>query len=102
VDDPVSDSATSDEVAKPEPRWLGPGALALLAIAVSLIFHARLAADFWPLDSSRVGPNLLAAVVQGAIVFIAARGLHARHDQHAAALKALNEKLDHLTKERTP
>lgn len=35
-------------------------------------FAARMVQDFWPIDSSRVGPNLVASVVQWIIVAIVA------------------------------
>lgn len=45
-------------------------ALALLAgLLYFMAFHwGRFLADFWPLDNSRVGPNLTAAVVQYAVI----------------------------------
>ncbi len=53
------------------PRWqklVAVGIYVLLA-AVLVIFHSRLGADFWPPDAARVAPNILAAVVQAAVVF---------------------------------
>lgn len=44
--------------------------IVLVAVLVALAFRARLSSDFWPLDSSRVGPNLLASVVQWVIVLV--------------------------------
>jgi hypothetical protein len=45
------------------------GLLALVLIVVGIIFwHNRLGTDFWPLDRSTIGPNLVASVVQWAII----------------------------------
>ena len=44
----------------------------LLLITAAIIWHHRIKEDFWPLDNSHVGPNLVAAVVQGAIVLLIA------------------------------
>ena len=52
-------------------KWYGLGALVLVILAV-VFFHGRLNADFWPLDSSRVGPNLVASVVQWALIALVA------------------------------
>ena len=43
-----------------------------LVLLLSDWFAQRLMADFWPLDSSRVGPNLVASAVQWVIVVIVA------------------------------
>jgi hypothetical protein len=66
------------------------------AVAAVIVFRSRISADFWPLDSSRVGPNLVASIVQWAVIFIAAvllyppwrRRLHRLID---AKLKPLHE-----------
>ena len=50
---------------------LTASAVLLLVTLTALFSHgfwARLAVDFWPPDSSPVGPNLLASVVQWLIV----------------------------------
>jgi hypothetical protein len=52
-------------------KILAASAAVLLLVAI-LAWHSRLGPDFWPLDASRVGPNLLASVVQWAIVVVAA------------------------------
>jgi hypothetical protein len=84
------------------------GLLALAAVAV--IFRGRLAADFWPLDSSRVGPNLVASGVIAVPAFaagallrpVAARAahrfvdaklasVHARQDAHHDLLQRIAE-----------
>ena len=52
-------------------KWAGLLALVLVVLGV-VLFHARLSADFWPFDSSRVGPNLVASVVQWAIIALVA------------------------------
>jgi large-conductance mechanosensitive channel len=48
-------------------RWAGLVALVLVIVSV-VLWHGRFSADFYPLDSSRVGPNLVASVVQWAII----------------------------------
>jgi hypothetical protein len=52
-------------------KWYGLVAL-VLVIAGIVLWHGRLAADFWPFDASRVGPNLVASVVQWAIIALIA------------------------------
>ncbi len=83
-------------------RWAG--LLALVTVVVLLIFfHGRVGADFWPLDASRVGPNLVASVVQWAVialvVYLAYPPIRKRIDiavkKHTAEL---HEKLDHNAK----
>jgi fumarate reductase subunit D len=59
---------------KPTPLWqkLTAGGCYVALAAALAIFHARVGADFWPLDSSRVGPNFVASVAsvaQAAVVF---------------------------------
>lgn len=53
---------------------IGSVAVLFVAAAVSSIVsdwvRARMQSDFWPLDHSFVGPNLVAAVVQWAIVLL--------------------------------
>jgi hypothetical protein len=79
-------------------KWAGILALALVIIGI-IFWHGRLAADFWPLDASRVGPNLVASVVQWAIValvvYLAYPPIRRRID---AELKKAHEKLDHNAK----
>ena len=74
-------------------------------LAAAVIWRSRLAADFWPLDASRVGPNLVASLIQAALVFIAAvlvwpparRRLERYVKTHA---DAVHEKLDRLHAQR--
>lgn len=100
-----------------ETRWRKLAALGVLVAVLALvaIFHSRLAADFLPLDASRVGPNLIASLVVWAAVFICAvllypplrrrvhrfidgkleplhakvTALHERHDEHKQHLDEL-------------
>jgi hypothetical protein len=109
---------------KPIPRWQRVAALAIAALVVGclIVFRHRLGADFVPLDASRVGPNLIASALTWAALFVLAvllwppwrrrlhrfvdrkiaplhakvDALHARHDEHAASLALLHEKLDRL------
>ena len=46
--------------------------LAVAVIGCIVVFWSRFTADFWPPDRSYVGPNLVASVVQWAIIFLAA------------------------------
>ena len=46
--------------------------VATLTLILSDWFAKRIVEDFWPLDSSRVGPNLVASVVQWIIVVLIA------------------------------
>ena len=52
------------------------GILAVVLVCLSLFWHARVVSDLWPLDRSPVGPNLVASVIQWAIVLIAASLLY--------------------------
>ena len=85
-------------------KKLYAGLAALVIVVVgSVIFHGRLSADFWPLDSSRVGPNLVASVVQWAIIALVVyvayppvrRAIDAAVKKHTAEL---HDKLDHNAK----
>lgn len=101
----------------PTPRWqkLIALGLAVTTAVLLLVFRKRLGADFWPLDASRVGPNLIASLVQWALVFVAAiliwppwrRRLHRFVDAKIAPLherlarlhadhRALHDKADRL------
>jgi hypothetical protein len=53
------------------PRWQKIAAVGVyvLLVAASVVFHSRLTADMWPPDASRIAPNLVASVLQAAIVF---------------------------------
>jgi hypothetical protein len=73
-------------------------ALLLIALIGFTVFDwSRFLADFWPLDASRVGPNLVAAVVQTAIVlgFVALVYPPTRRwiEEH---LERLHAKVDHV------
>lgn len=92
--------------------------LAIVAVAALIYYMAfhwgRFLLDFWPIDSSRVGPNLLASVVQYAIILItvallyppARRAIEKYLKRHVNEIKhhvsaehdALHEKLDHMMK----
>jgi hypothetical protein len=106
------------------PRWqkLTALGLALLIAGLVVAFWGRLGADFLPPDRSTVGPNLVAAFVQGVVVFIAVvllwpptrrrihnfvdqklvgvhsrlDALHARHDEHAKHLDRIGRSLRDL------
>ena len=99
------------------PKWQRLTALAVVVAAVVVVvaFRDRLGADFWPLDRSFVGPNLLASVVQWAVVLLVAAliwpptrrridgfvtgHLKPLHDNHAALLASHEEiqaRLDHI------
>jgi hypothetical protein len=70
------------------------------------IWH-RVLADFWPIDASRVAPNILAALVQwlgvGAVAYaVWPRMRHAVNawmkGHHTAGLADLHAKVDHIIK----
>lgn len=56
------------------PRWqkLLAAAVVIALVVIVVVFHDRLGADFWPLDSSRIGPNLLASLIQAAVLLLVA------------------------------
>jgi hypothetical protein len=66
------DRVTSDD--KPIPRWqkIGAGIIVAAAALCIALWHSRLGADFVPLDASRIGPNLIASLIQWAVLFIVA------------------------------
>ena len=78
------------------PPWqkITAGLVAAGVIVAIVVWRDRIGADFWPLDSSRVGPNLLASIVQWAVIFCAAvllwppwrRRLHRFVDRKVAPL----------------
>jgi len=91
----------------------------LLNVGLIVLFHSRLSADFWPPDSARIAPNIVASIVQAEVVLIVAallwpptrKKIHAfvdgkadsikahvtAHHAHASAeFDALHEKLDHV------
>lgn len=55
-----------------DPRWQRLAALLVIIglAAAAYVFRDRLSADFLPLDSSRIGPNLLASLIQAALVTV--------------------------------
>lgn len=55
-----------------EDRWkkLGAFALSLAIVAVFVFGGTRIRHDVWPPDSSPIGPNLIASLMQWAIVVI--------------------------------
>lgn len=59
---------------KPIPRWQKLTAAGVLVgiVAILVIFHGRIHDDLWPLDASRVAPNILASLIQWAALFLAA------------------------------
>ena len=106
-------------------------ALVVADVVAAIIFpwwRARMVADFWPLDSSRIGPKIVGTCVQGvfAIIFVAVfwpplrrriatlleeGGHRANRDLHRKLSEAhermdliiehhamLHEKLDHIIK----
>jgi hypothetical protein len=97
-------------------NWKAWGALvALAALVYFMAFHwDRFLADFWPIDGSRVGPNLVASVVQWALIAIAVallypparRAIERFAKRHVEDIKAhvteehalVHEKLDHVIK----
>jgi hypothetical protein len=111
----VLKDATVDD--KPIPRYqkVVAGGL-IIAIILLLVFEwGRVRADFWPLDSSRVGPNLVASVVQWAIILVVVvllwpptrrrihqftdKKLRDLHEAEKRDRQLLHKKLDHIIKE---
>jgi hypothetical protein len=91
------------------PRWQRYLAGMLLVAAVLWIIFdwPRFVADFWPPDSSRVGPNLVAAIVQAVFILIVLALVYppTRHwieraiESHAHDLKGkVDEQTDALEK----
>ena len=80
-------------------------AMVVALVLLGIFWHARLTADFWPPDRSAVGPNLVASVIQWALVLIVASlvypPLRKAIDRWATAKfhsahDALHSKLDHI------
>ena len=87
-------------------------AVALSSAAFIWLDWSRFVSDFWPLDKSSVGPNLVASVVQWAIILVAAsliypptrRAIDKYVKRHFESVKAhvtsghneLHAKLDHI------
>lgn len=86
----------------PVPRWQKIAAAAYVAVLAVLVlaFRDRLHDDFWPLDGSRVAPNILATLIQLAVATPVAvllwpptrQRLHRFVDRHTAAIHATLEK----------
>lgn len=69
--------------------------LLVCATIAAVAFRDRLSADFWPMDSSRVGPNLVAALVQWVIVVLVASFLYPPlRGWIRAEIDRLHDKLD--------
>lgn len=95
--------------ARPIPRWQKLTAIAyvIATVAVLVAFHARLRADFWPLDAARISPNIVATIIQIAIATPAAvllwpptrRRIHRFVTTHTAPLHAHFDRL-HEQRER--
>jgi hypothetical protein len=62
---------TEETRVPPWQKWVALCLFVLVVLGIILGWH-RFLADFWPIDDSRVGPNLVASVVQWALVLIAA------------------------------
>lgn len=86
--------------------WTAVGLLIAL-VMIMVFWHARMAADFWPIDASRVGPNLVASVIQWALILIAAsllyppirRAIDKWVKNHLkSANQELHNKIDHIIK----
>lgn len=103
ADLPAADAAEPAVVDKPIPLYQKLLALGcLLLVAAFIIFWwSRFKADFYPIDHSNVGPNLVASVVQFAVILIVAALLWppTRRRIHAFADRKLNtvhDKLDSI------
>ena len=59
---------------KPIPRWqkLTAAGVLIAIVAIVVIFRNRISPDFWPIDGGRVSPNILASLIQWAVLFLAA------------------------------
>lgn len=80
----------------------------VIALAASRWFDSRIKADFWPFDRSFVGPNLVASVVQWAVLALLVVVLYPpirhwfeaefhRGRQHVSEeLSQVHAKLDHV------
>jgi hypothetical protein len=83
-------------------------AITVVAVAcgvfVGLFGFDRLKLDFWPLDSSRVGPNLVASMVMVVILvahneFVTERRAEARHETHKQLMHDILGQVEHPTEE---
>jgi hypothetical protein len=85
----------------PTPLWQKIAALVFVIAwaALIIVWHGRASADLWPLDSSRVGPNLVASFILFSLGTVAAaliwpptrRRMHQFVDKK---LDKVHEKLD--------
>lgn len=86
------------------PAWQKLSAIVagLLLIAALVIWRNRLSTDFWPIDRSSVGPNLLASLIQAAVVLVVAaliwpptrRRIHRYISGHLAPIHARLETIE--------
>lgn len=114
-------------VTEPEtPLWtkLVATTVGILLIVAIIVFRHRIGADFWPLDSSRVGPNIVASILTWAAIFTATallyppwrrrlhrfidkkfihhlQPVHEKLDIHAESLQGLHDKHDQLLASHT-
>ena len=86
-------------------KWKVLGALVLVAGIIYFIgWHwNRFLADFWGLDDSRVGPNLVASFVVWALILIATVFLYPPWRRAVARFATLHVQSikDHITSEQT-
>jgi hypothetical protein len=74
--------------------YITPGIISLILVAAAIIWRNRLGGDFWPIDRSYVGPNLLASGICVSVAFfwgvqigrLREKRLHARLDTQDASL----------------
>lgn len=111
----------SDENSVPTWKKVAAVIVAILLFVVIYLTWNRLGTDFWPLDRSTIGPNIIASVITWAAVLIAAAliwpptrrrihrfmdnklkshlgPIHAKLDAHARSLEELHQKHDDLAK----
>ena len=88
-------------------KWYAGVFALVIIVGGAILWHNRISVDFWPLDNSRVGPNLTASIVQWAIialvVYLAYPPVRKAIDRWAsshyrAASADLHAKLDHNAK----
>ena len=63
--DPAKTAPATGPAEQPIPTWqkIAGGAFVAVWAAVVILWHGRAGADFYPLDASRVAPNLLASFI---------------------------------------
>lgn len=90
----------TDEGEKPIPLWqkIAGVAFALLWLVIVVLWHGRAGADFYPLDASRIAPNLLASFIIFSVGLIAGALLWPpfRRRMHRAMNRKLAPIHDHL------